>query len=401
MLPSRRVLTYIQKCVHSTTVLCLLASCTACGSIKAQDNNSKTPLPTIPSPPKKVVASGKLVPQGDVIKISIVNAKDSRVNNILVKEGDKVKANQVIAILQGQKGAEQQILNAQANVAIKKAQLLKIQQGDVKQAEIVAQHAAIDELKAQIRTQSLEKQAVMAQTEATLRNAKIRYKRYMSLKKQGVIKQSELDDGREEFDKLQAILLQNKANLENTKSTLTAQIDKEQANLQRLHEVRPMDVLIAKAELEQAQIQVEQRKAVLDNTQVRVPVAGQILRLNTRVGEQVNTSDGIAELGRTEQMYVLAEVYETDIDRVRLGQRATLTSEYGGFQGDLHGIVDHIGLQIAKNGSNQDQNNPTTDINARVVEVKIRLDPQDSPKVAALSGMRVRVKIFVSSFSGS
>jgi HlyD family secretion protein len=335
------------------------------------------------------------VPEGDVIKISVVNAEDSRVNKILVKEGDFVKANQVIAILQGKDRVEQQFREAQANVAVKQAQLLKIQQGDAKQGDIAAQRATIAELEARLQTETKQKQAAIAEAQATLRNAQLKYQRNLTLVEQGAISRSNLDDALEEFDKAQAALVQNKADLENTTSTLQALLTKERANLQRLQEVRPVDVEIAKAELEQAQIQVEQRKAELDDTQVRVPVAGQILRLNTRVGEQVNTQEGIAELGQTKQMYAIAEVYETNISKVRLGQQAKINSEYGGFKGEIRGKVDRIGLQIGKTRLEQDQNNPTTDVNARVVEVKIRIDPKDSPKVAAFTDMQVRVKIDV------
>lgn len=330
-----------------------------------------------------------------MIKISVVNAEDSRVNKILVKEGDFVKANQVIAILQGRDRVEQQLKEAQANVAVKRAQLLKIQQGDAKQGDITAQRATIAELEARLQTEAKQKQAAIAEAQATLRNAQLKYQRNLTLAEQGAISRSNLDDALEEYDKAQATLLQNKADLENTTSTLQALSTKERANLQRLQEVRPVDVEIAKAELEQAQIQVEQRKAELDDTQVRVPVAGQILRLNTRVGEQVNTQQGIAELGQTKQMYAIAEVYETDISKVRLGQQAKIESEYGGFKGEIRGKVDRIGLQIGKTRLEQDQNNPTTDVNARVVEVKIRIDPKDSPKVAAFTDMQVRVKIDV------
>ncbi len=117
------------------------------------------------------------------------------------------------------------------------------------------------------------------------------------------------------------------------------------------------------------------------------------LRINTKVGEQVNQEAGIAELGRTNQMYAIAEVYETDIVKIRPGQKVTINSEYGGFTGEINGEVARIGLQIGKSRLNQDQNNPNTDINSRVVEVAIRLNPEDSKKVAALTGMQVRVRI--------
>lgn len=391
---TRGVSFYFRQWVTYTAILSLLGLCTGCGgTIQAQNNTSETPSTANPSSTTRVVALGKLIPEGDVIKISVANAQDSRVNQILVKEGDFVKENQIIAILQGKDRAEQQLRDARANVAIKRSQLLKIQQGDVKQGEIAAQRAAIAELEARIRSETKQREAAIASSEATLRNAKLKYQRNLALVKEGAISTSNVDNTQEEFDKATAILAQNKAELENTKTTLQAQLAKERANLAKLQEVRPVDVEIAKAELEQALIQVEQRKAELDNTQVRVPISGQILRINTRVGELVSTQQGIAELGRTNQMYAIAEVYETDIVKVRPGLQATITSEYGGFGGEIRGKVDEIGLQIGKTRLNQDQSNPTNDVNARVVEVKIRLNPQDSPKVAALTGMQVRVKI--------
>ncbi|BCL33872.1 hemolysin D [Nostoc sp. MS1] len=392
--PQQCVSTILRQCITSTAILSLI-TCTACSAMQAQDNSSDSPTPVETVTSSQVVALGRLIPEGDVIKISVINAQDSRVNQILVKEGDLVRENQVIAILQGQNRVEQQLKEAEANVAIKRSQLRKIQQGDFKQGEIVAQKAAIAELTARLRTETKQRQATIAQAQATIRNAQIKYQRYLTLAAEGAIKRSELDDAQEQFDRAKAILAQNQAELDNTTSTLAAQINKENANLKRLQEVRPVDIEIAKAELQQAQIQVEQRKAELEDTQVRVPVAGQILRINTRVGEQVNTQEGIAELGQTKQMYAIAEVYETDIVKVKLGQPVTINSEYGGFSGEIKGKVAQIGLQIGKTRLNQDQNNPTNDVNARVVEVKIRINPEDSPKVAALTGMQVRVKIDV------
>jgi HlyD family secretion protein len=124
-----RAVSILWQCLRNAAVLSLIGLCAACGSLQARNNTSDTPSPTEPAPSTRVVALGKLVPEGDVIKISVVNAKDSRVNQILVKEGDKVKTNRVIAILQGQDTASQQLRDAEANVAIRRAQLLKIRQG--------------------------------------------------------------------------------------------------------------------------------------------------------------------------------------------------------------------------------------------------------------------------------
>jgi HlyD family secretion protein len=383
---------YIQQ--HSTKIAAfsLLSLCSACGaSLQAQSTPSATPSPIAPS--TTVVALGKLQPEGEVIKISVANAQDSRVNQILVKEGDTVQANQVIAILQGRDRVEQQLREAQANVSVKQSQLQKVQEGDSKAGEIAAQRATIAEIRANLATEIPQREAAIVEAQATLKNAELKYQRNQSLALEGAVQRAEVDNAQEELAKAIAAVTTRQAELDNTRSTLQAQIAKEQANLERLQEVRPVDIDIAKAELEQALIQVEQRRAELNDTQVRVPIAGQILRINTRVGEQVNTQEGIAELGQTRQMYAIAEVYETDIIRVKQGQPTTITSEYGGFTGDLKGSVSHVALQIGKAKLGQDQQNPNTDVNARVVEVKVRLNPTDSAKVATLTGMQVRIKI--------
>jgi HlyD family secretion protein len=165
--------------------------------------------------------------------------------------------------------------------------------------------------------------------------------------------------------------------------------------LQKLREVRPVDVQVVQAEVEKAIAQINRIKAELDDFYVRAPIAGQVLKINTRVGEQVNTSQGIVELGRTNQMYAIAEVYETDVGKLRVGQRARVVSEHGGFTGEVHGAVEHIGLQIKK----QDvlESDPTAEKDARVVEVKVRIDPQDNAKVAGLTYLQVRINFDLNS----
>lgn len=96
-------------------------------------------------------------------------------------------------------------------------------------------------------------------------------------------------------------------------------------------------------------------------------------------------------------MFVRAEVYETDLTKIRKGQRATIVSEYGGFKGEIHGTVKDIGLQIGQRTLSEGASNPTSDDNARVVDVSIRIAKEDSPKVAGVTNMQVRVTIDLSS----
>jgi HlyD family secretion protein len=88
-------------------------------------------------------------------------------------------------------------------------------------------------------------------------------------------------------------------------------------------------------------------------------------------------------------MNVVAEVYELDVSKVRIGQKATITSH--AFSGNLSGKVTEVGLQV--NPQDVLSTDPTADVNSRIVEVKIRLDPPDSQKVSSLTNLQVNVAI--------
>jgi HlyD family secretion protein len=158
--------------------------------------------------------------------------------------------------------------------------------------------------------------------------------------------------------------------------------------LTQIAEVRPVDVQAAQAEVNSAIAAVKRAQADLELAYVKAPIDGQILKIHTSPGEVVKT-DGIADLGQTDQMYVVAEVYENDVSKVHLGQPAHITSS--SFSDELPGTVDEVGLQVRKKDVlNTD---PVADIDSRVVEVKIRLDDSATQKVAGLTNAQVKVAI--------
>ena len=372
------------------SLLLLTSACEANSQAQSQDEQEAQ---TEIQQPKQVVALGKLIPKGEVIKLSVANAEDSRVNQILVEEGDRVEEGQVIAILQGFENRQRDLDEAEKEVELAQAKLAQVQAGESKQAELAAQRANISRLESQLRNETLEKEAAIASVKAQLRQAKLNLERNESLQQQGAVTVQAFDEAQEGFDMAQATLNERLAQLENTKQTLEQQIKQERENLAQLQEIRPVDVKVAEVELEKAIIAVEQVKADLEDTKVKVPISGQILRINTRVGEQVNIQQGIVELGQTGEMYAVAEVYETDIGKVKIGQSATISSEYGGFEGKLKGTVEHLGLQVGAKQLSEGSQDPTQDENSRIVEVKVRIDPEDSEKVAGLTNMKVRVEI--------
>ena len=129
----------------------------------------------------------------------------------------------------------------------------------------------------------------------------------------------------------------------------------------------------------------------LFNTELRSPIDGYILSINTREGER-SDGDGILEIGASQNMEALIEVYESDIDRVFLSQEVELTSENGGFRDKLYGKVIRISPQVKQRKVLS--TDPTGDADARIIEVLVMLDQKSIELVEKFAGMKV-IAIFI------
>lgn len=354
---------------------------------------NSTPAPTPVSQPliTKVNALGRLQPAGEVIKISAPSDPNGggRVAELLVKEGKQVRAGEVIAILDNRYRWRANLKEAQQQVRVAKSRLAQVQAG-AKQGEILAKKATVKNLQAQLEGEIQTQQAKISRLKAELQNAEIEFRRYENLYKQGAIAVSDLDNRRLTLKTAQQELNAAQARLSTIQRTLSAQIQEAQATLEQTAQVRPTDVAIAQAEVDSAMATVEKMQVELNSAYIRAPQAGQILRILARPGETIG-EEGIVELGQTDQMYAIAEIYESDIGKVRLGQTATITSPSNAFPGELMGIVDSIGLKVAK--KDVLDSDPTVATDARVIEAKIRLDPLSSQRVANLTNLQVNVEI--------
>lgn len=337
-------------------------------------------------PPKQVTvaALGRLEPQGRVIDVAAPEA--GRIGRILVKEGDQVQPNQTLAYMdtydirraerdyaasqleeaRSQLAAERQLGDSQ----IQEANTRVNQVDRPQQAAIAAQDAAIDSLEAQLN---------VARTDLS---------RFRQLNADGAISRQELDAQQAEVDRL------------------TADLNNAQATRQQLVETRQSDLTNAQAQVQSAQADkrlaeiasrvasAEQNlnlaQAQLDRTVIKAPQAGQVLDVYVDPGEAVAPGeDPILALGNTQQMYVVAEVYETDVGLVRPGQKVTINSRNGAFDETLTGTVEDVGRQIFKNDILDDD--PAANADARVVEVRIKVNQSEA--VAGLTNLQVDVAI--------
>jgi HlyD family secretion protein len=154
------------------------------------------------------------------------------------------------------------------------------------------------------------------------------------------------------------------------KSSLTSKVKLDAAQL---------DLDIALADLAAAE-------ASLELALVRAPLRAQVLEIHAYPGERVGP-EGIMELGRTDRMYAVAEVYETDITAVKVGQPARIQTP--AMETELTGTVERISLKVGR--LDVVGTDPIAKTDARVVEVFILLD--DSEAVSRFTNMQVKVEI--------
>ncbi len=390
-----------------------------------QSQNTVIQATQITTPPiKTVTALGRIEPKGKVIKLSAsTSSQGSRVEQLLVKEGDKVKTGQIIAILDNRPRLQAAYQEAQAAVKVAQVNLEKVQSG-AKVGEIEAQKADIarieaqklgDEtgqnqtvarLEAQWQGETTAQQATINKLQAELKNAQVELLRYQQLYQDGAISQSLFDSKSLSVDTITQQLSEARANLNRIDSTGRKQISEAktaltrinatgskqvisaQATLNKIAEIRPVDIAAAKAEVNRTIAAAQQAKANLEQTYVKAPQNGVIFDIYTRAGEVVS-NDGIVELGQVNQMYAVVEVYQSDISKIHPQQRVKISSN--SLSGELQGKVDWVGWKVKRqNVINAD---PSDNIDSRVVEVHVQLDQASSEKAAKFTNLQVKAVI--------
>lgn len=341
----------------SLGILVLVGLVSAAGWATTQWQHA-TP-PTLPSQPEErtlpaVGAWGRIAPQGEVLDLGPPTGMDGvRVQKLLVEEGDQVRRGDVIAVLDTFEQRDAAVREAQAQRAVAEAKLAQAKEG-AKPAEIAAQQAMVTKV------------------------------------------QTELDHAQADLDRWQALADQKFASPENVaakelqRNQAREALRQANAQLEALRTVRPVDVALATAELGKATAAIDRAQADLAVTQIVAPSDGRILRVHARPGQRIGEK-GVVEFGNTDAMYAIAEVYEADFPRVKVGQSARLHVPSLGE--DLQGEVERLGWMVGRKITLN--NDPISDTDARVIEVRIRIAAADAARVAALSNARVEIRINV------
>lgn len=244
-----------------------------------------------------VTASGEIKPR-NYINIGTNAMVPSRLTEILVREGDRVKKGQLLARLES--------VQPEAEVAAQKAALSS------SEADAAAAEASLRAAEENLATA----RAALDRTKAELEQARLNFSRAEQLFKDRLIARQEFDHRRTEYEARQAALREAEARLEQIKAQRTQTASMLAAAQKR--------VALAQANLKRA-------ADVLQRTMAVAPLDGVVTNLPVRVGETVvpGIQNSPASLIMTiaDMSLITAEVKvdETDIVNVRLDQVADVT----------------------------------------------------------------------------
>jgi HlyD family secretion protein len=340
-----------------------------------------------PLPPQvQVAALGRVEPAGGVVNVSA--AETGIISQLLVKEGDRVTQGQPLAYLNSydvrlaeRDYAESQLVEAQETLTA------QTQLGEARVQEADSRIGQIDLPEEEaVRAQ----EATIGDLEAQLNLAEVDLARYQTLANQGAIAQQQLDSQVAQVERIQQQISAAEATLAQLASARDANIGN--ASAQRSTAEADLSVSQATAGVQSAQRNLALAEARLAQTVINSPITGQVIEVLVDPGESVE-GEAVFALGSTQTMQVVAEVYETDVGKVRVGQKATVRSRNGAFEETLTGTVEEVALQIFKNDVLDDD--PAANADARVVEVDIRIDQPDV--IRSLTNLQVDVVIDIAS----
>jgi HlyD family secretion protein len=337
-------------------------------------------------PDEAIVALGRIRPAGGLRPV--VGPPGDQIAEVLVKEGDGVHAGQPLVRLVSRtdRKAELDMLDQQIVTAEAQARLAKAS-GD---AEILVAQSKLDEqkqlapldLKAQrAKLDLLDKQRASA--EQRLRNLKeLRQVSPNTVSAQDLDGQELLvAQGDAEIESGKALLAKAELAQQTGAKIAEAQLAAAKAGLEsKLREI-PLDSLKQKHELAKLQY---------DRAQLLAPASGTIVKITGRPGDPTAPQQSVLDLADTATMQVVAEVYETDVAKLRKWGKAKARIVSRALPNDLSGEVTAIGTVVARNAVFDVD--PTADTDRRVFEVTVNVTkPADATLAAQFLSLQVQV----------
>lgn len=249
--------------------------------------------------------TGALVLNGsvDIRQVDLAFRVEGRLDKLLVEEGDRVAAGQVVAAVD--KGYLQDAVR-------------------IAEARVVAAQANLAKLEAGNRPQEIgQAKADVARAEAAFANAQATYERRANLPLDSTISRQTLDNAR-------ADMRQAEAQLNRARQTLALQ---EKG-------FRTEDIAAAKAQVQAEQGTLDLMRRRLGDAELTAPAAGQVMTRVREPGAMVLPGATVLTLALTEPMQVRTWVAEPALGRVVPGTKAEIVTD--GASKVYHGQVGFV-----------------------------------------------------------
>jgi HlyD family secretion protein len=228
----------------------------------------------------------------DLRSVGLSFRVSGRVKRMLAEEGDRVRAGELLAVLDREPYREK-VRRARARLEAARAEHCKLRNGS--------------------RRQEIERaRARVAEREAGLQNARLRYSRAKRLAKRGAATEQDVDDalaGRK----------QAAARLEAARQELSL----------ALEGFRKQDVRRAAAEVRAAEASLDMARTGLRDTRLLAPRNGTILTRVVEPGSVVGRGAPVYTLSPKKPVWVRTYVSEPSLGRVRPGMNATVLTDGG------------------------------------------------------------------------
>ncbi|ENW81827.1 hypothetical protein F909_01511 [Acinetobacter sp. ANC 3929] len=254
----------------------------------------------------------------------ITSMVSGQVAEVLVKDTQQVKQGDVLVRID-ERDAKIQLAQAQAELAKAQRQYKQSQANSSSlNSQVVVRNDEISSAQAQV-----------TKAQADYDRAVLELKRRNELAATGAISKEELSKAQSAVSTAKASLELTQAGLAQATSSRKAAESTFAANealIQGVNEASTPDVLVAKAHVEQAALDLER-------TVIRAPVDGVVARRNIQIGQRVAPGTAMMSVVPISALYVDANYKESQLAKVKAGQKVTLRSDLYGDDVVYHGTV--------------------------------------------------------------
>jgi len=306
-------------------------------------------------PPTELVLTG-IVTTNDVVVSPQV---PGQIRELKVVEGDTVKKDQLVAIIRTDE------LQADTDYYMHSAEGLGSQVRESEAALRFQERQTVDQIKQAESNLAATEAQQMAAT-ADLENAKLVFERTRNLSQKGVEPPQALDQSRTAYDAADARLDSLKKQVEAQRSALALA----HANAEQIA-VRRSQVQSTQQQQKAANAQRTKSEVRLAYAEVHAPIDGIVDVRAVRVGEVVTQGQPLITLINPDDLWIRADVEETYIDRIRIGDKMTIRLPSGDTR---EGTVFYRGVD-AGFATQRDVSRTKRDI--KTFEVRLRADNRD------------------------